>query len=385
MRVKLRTNINRIGDEKGPPIGNDASVLNTTTIRQLLRPSLISMAVCGCYNFEVRCLTSRKGRLFQIFGRLYRILIFIICFGSVIKTLASFSNLSSFFMQMNMIRTGWYTQCLVVFLISLKSNLANKGGQRKAFNFWDEKIRQEMQEIGLEFPGEKIKKRQKVYLIIAVAVSFVGFLGNILLTIDPFNGGFNIFYSAPFDNAITFVVWENVIFVVNTLIWIFPIFYIITVSTFLTSTFEVFNTFLEKHIEQNCSVMTGQFQKIRKLHLDLCRVVSHFDQDFGCYLAAMMILSVGTSCFILYVILKSQADILELVLFVFWLCTLLSLLGAMSIFAAVVNEAVSRTWHTLLIILPSVLISYKLSTRPRSAVGNVSGYRCVSDCRSSGR
>ena len=26
-----------------------------------------------------------------------------------------------------------------------------------------------------------------------------------------------------------------------------------------------------------------------------------------------------------------------------------------------------------------------LPTRPRSAVGNVSGYRCVSDCRSRGR
>ena len=28
---------------------------------------------------------------------------------------------------------------------------------------------------------------------------------------------------------------------------------------------------------------------------------------------------------------------------------------------------------------------YKTSTGPRSAVGNVSGYRCVSDCRSRGR
>ena len=31
------------------------------------------------------------------------------------------------------------------------------------------------------------------------------------------------------------------------------------------------------------------------------------------------------------------------------------------------------------------LFAHALSTRPRSAVGNVSGYRCVSDCRSRGR
>ena len=31
------------------------------------------------------------------------------------------------------------------------------------------------------------------------------------------------------------------------------------------------------------------------------------------------------------------------------------------------------------------MISINLFTGPRSAVGNVSGYRCVSDCRSGGR
>ena len=345
MRVKVRSNANRIQDEKRPPIGKDVSNHTTTPIRQLLRPSLISMAVCGCYTFEVSYKTSRKGRAYQTFGRLYRIFIFIICLGGFIKTCASFASLSAFFMQMNVIKCGWYTQCLVVFLISRKSNLSNKGGQRKAFNFWDEHIRLEIEELEFEFPEQKIKKRQCICLVIASVVSVVCFVGNILITIDPFKGGFNVFISAPFDNSLTFVVLENIIVAVNTLIWIIPTFYIITVSTFLSSTFEVLNTFLEKRIKRKCSIMTGQFQKIRRLHLDLCRVVSHFDQDFGWYLASMMVISVGNSCFILYVILKSQAALLELVLFVFWLCTLLSLLGAMSIFAAVVNDAVSRTWH----------------------------------------
>ena len=345
MRAKLRSNVNRIQDEKRPPTGKDASKLPTTTIRQLLRPSLISMAVCGCYTFEVNYIMSRKGRVYQLFGRVYRILIFMICLGGFIKTCASFTSLSAFFMQMNVIKSGWYTQCVVVLLISLKSNLSNKGGQRKAFNFWDENIRLEIVELELEFPEEKIKKRQCISLVIASVVSVVCFVGNILITIDPFQGGFNVFISAPFDNSLTFVVLENIIVAVNTLIWIIPTFYIITISTFLSLTFEVLNTFLEKRIERKCSIMTGQFQKIRRLHLNLCRVVSHFDQDFGWYLASMMVISVGNSCFILYVILKSQAALLELVLFVFWLCTLLSLLGAMSIFAAVVNDAVSRTWH----------------------------------------
>ena len=40
-------------------------------------------------------------------------------------------------------------------------------------------------------------------------------------------------------------------------------------------------------------------------------------------------------------------------------------------------------WHsTLLMVLLGIPLC---STGPRSAVGNVSGYRCVSDCRSRGR
>ena len=35
--------------------------------------------------------------------------------------------------------------------------------------------------------------------------------------------------------------------------------------------------------------------------------------------------------------------------------------------------------------VPHHRLLHKLNTGPRSAVGNVSGYRCVSDCRSRGR
>ena len=49
--------------------------------------------------------------------------------------------------------------------------------------------------------------------------------------------------------------------------------------------------------------------------------------------------------------------------------------------------------NTIFLILISMLFgsvsflwsSHKGNTGPRSAVGNVSGYRCVSDCRSRGR
>ena len=41
--------------------------------------------------------------------------------------------------------------------------------------------------------------------------------------------------------------------------------------------------------------------------------------------------------------------------------------------------------HVHLLVLMPVDCFYLFSTGPRSAVGNVSGYTCVSDCRSRGR
>ena len=44
-----------------------------------------------------------------------------------------------------------------------------------------------------------------------------------------------------------------------------------------------------------------------------------------------------------------------------------------------------KCWATSLTIIPPVSMPIAIFTGPRSTVGNVSGYRCVSDCRSRGR
>ena len=83
------------------------------------------------------------------------------------------------------------------------------------------------------------------------------------------------------------------------------------------------------------------FQKMRILHLNLGKMVSHFDQDFGCYLAAKFVFSIGISCFFLYKILKNPMDVVSVVLFGFWLIMPLVLLALVSISAAIVHDMVS--------------------------------------------
>ena len=343
MAVNVKSSINEI---------NDITTWNETsnnkhhkTLRQLLRPSLVSMAISGCYTYNDNLVTTEqttsKGKPYRIFGTVYRLVFFIICASGCVKSAATFYKHSYAFLHLNVISCVWYTQCLIMFLISLKSNHVQYGGQRKAFKFWDEKIRLEMEALGLEFPEEKIKKRQKICLVVASVIVCFNIAGLSLLATDIFSEGFGAFFSAPFDKSVPSIFLEVCLFFTCNLIWIFTFFYIILVSILLTSTFEVFNGHLETHIQQNCATMTCQFQNIRQLHLNLCKMVSYVDQDFGCYFAVTFLFNVGLACFILYVMLKSEHDILELLMFVSWLIIQLALLGAISIFAAFLNETVS--------------------------------------------
>ena len=363
MKVNATSNIVEIEEGKQPTGWDNYDKTPYSNLRQRMRPSLISMAVCGCYTYDADLIkTGRrraKGRPCRIFGRLYRILSLILSLSACAKAIAAFWTLPFSYLQFNIIILGWYTQSLSVFLIFLKSNHTKYGGQRKAFDFWDDNIKPELDALGIVFPEKKVKIRQRIYLVIAILVSVFNVAGSALLASDTFSEGFGDFYASPLPKSVPAFLIAFLIFTNATLIWIMPMFYITSVSTIFVSTFEVFNEFLENHIKHNSITMTCQFQRIRQLHLNLCKMVSHFDQDFGYYFAMTFVFSVGLACFILYVILKVHMNTLDLVMFFFWLLSVLTLLGAVSVFAAFVNEAVSIcTFHNL---FSHVRISLSLS------------------------
>ena len=180
-----------------------------------------------------------------------------------------------------------------------------------------------------------------MYLVLATVLSVVSVSGTVLMSIDILSEGYGTFLSAPFVSTISFKVIVAAISLTVSVIWIFPMFYIISVSTLLSTAFEVFNKFLENHIEQNSMTMTHKFQRIRQVRLNLCKMVSHVDEDFRYYCAVLFVFSTGLACFILYVILKKARVILDLVMFFYYLLAVLSLIVAISVSAAFVNETVS--------------------------------------------
>ena len=331
--------------EKPPTAWDDHDNEPHLTLRQLLRPSLISMAISGCYTYDGNSTRTgretNQGRPYRLFGTLYRIVFLMVCVLACVKSCAAFATLPSSSLHFNAIVTGWSIQCFLVFLISLKSDHSSYGGRNKAFDFWDDKIRPDLDDLGIQFPEKTIKKRQAVYLILATCLFVFNLAGSAVLSADIFADGYGMFFAAPFTKSVTTLTVAMLILTVQTLIWIFPMFYIILISTLLIQTFEAFNDFLEKHIANNVIKMTCKFHKIRVLHLNLSKMVSELDRDFGYYYAVVFVLSIGLACFILYQILKTSMATIDLVMYLFWMLSCLAFLGAVSVFAALVNEEVS--------------------------------------------
>lgn len=319
-------------------------------LQHLLRPSLISMTICGCHRYETdkhrTRASERKQQAYRVFETGYRIFFLLVCLAACGKAGAAFASLPSTYIYLNGIVLAWYMQNLFVFLISLKSNHDQFGGQIKAFDFWDSKIKRELTELGIVFPEEKLKKRQRQLLIFACVVVIFNICGTSLLITDTVGHEFGKFFCAPFPQIPAVQVISCCSLAVLTLIWIFPLTYIAIMATLLTETFKALNEFLENLITRKCfGAMTCQFRRIRLLHLNLSKMVSELDRDFSYYFATFFVFGVCLVCFILYQIIRNPMSTWNVVMFVFWLLSNLSLMGMISVFAAFLNEEVSWSFR----------------------------------------
>ena len=311
-------------------------------LRKLLRPSLIAMTICGCHKYEAGFGKARRTiiQTYRVFETGYRILFILVCLAAFAKSCAAFSNLPPNSVYCNGIVTVWHLQNLAMFLVSLKSSHSKYGGQTKAFEFWDTKIREELTLLGVGFPEERFRKRQKIVLFLAAILVIFNFVGTTLLIVDVFETDFDILFSAPFPRTIAVKFVSSCILAIQTLIWILPIWYMVVISTLLTMTFKVLNEFLKNLITDNCFNMACEFRRIRLLHLNLSKMVSDLDKDFRYYFATLFLFGICLACFTLYQIIRTPMGTWNLVMFLFWLMATLSLLGIISVSAAIVNEAV---------------------------------------------
>ena len=335
----------KIMEDKKPPIAwDEADDKKKVTLRELLRPSLITMAVCGCYTYDPWTIRSGQskpeGCLYRVFGTFYRILFLIVCLIGCVKAFSGIANIPSDLFPLSIAKTIWYSQCLVVSLISLKSSYSRKGSQKVAFDFWDDKISPEMIELEIEIPIKLIRKRQMIHVVVAICLAVLNMVCNILLFTDVISDRFKVFIAAPFAPSVPVLIIEGLILAVVSMLWFLPVSYLMNVSTILSSTFDAYNKYQEENLSPDCTKVIMLCQRLRTLHLNITKVVSLFDQDFGYYFATNFVFSIGLSCFMLYQLLQHPGDTISIVMFAFWVAMPLVLLSLTSISAAIVNDTV---------------------------------------------
>ena len=314
---------------------------NHVTLRQLLRPSLVCLAISSCYTYDPCLVKTGKhvveGRIYRILGTIYRLVILCAYLTACAKAVAAAIIAPKHILILSLMVMAYMLQNLAIFLIALKCDYSQNKWHHQAFDFWDDKIRPEMEALGVNFPVEKIRKRQKMYLSISVATCIFGI---VLTGVLSFNAFFTIM-SLPFPDSIPVVAIFLCAAFIALLIWTFPIEYIIMVCTVLTCAFEAFNRCLEDNISQDIVSKTFQFQRLRKLHLNLGKMVTYLDNDFGSYFAFIFVFNIGFVCLQLYAALKLELDNLALFSILCFGLTYTLALGLVAVFAAWVHEAVS--------------------------------------------
>ena len=330
---------------KPPTAWHKKDDLPFMTMRQLLKPLLIFMAIGGSYTYVPTGRNESKGRPYRILGIAYRLFTIVTILLWCVKQFTAIFIRPSDSWQFSTIFVCCFMVVFLGLLIFCKSNHIKYGNQRMTFNFWDEKIRPALKELEIEFPEEKIKRRLNIYLIMITCTFTCNTVGLGLLNTDTLSDGYRVTLAAPFSPSLLTIVCSIYMMSVLAFVWFIHILYVVMMSTILISTFELFNQYLEKHIADSSFRMTCKFKKIRQLHLNLSKMVSDLDKDLKYYYATSIVLNVGISSFILYHIIKTPMGTFDLLMFVFWQILTLVSTGIVNVFAALVNESVStHTW-----------------------------------------
>ena len=314
---------------------------------KLLKPTLVFLTLSGCYRFRNNIgnnnssETYRNTSKWKILGLIYRILCFLLCIIFCVKGSAAIKiEKTKSLMNFQILFLLWYFQCTFIFLIFLKAD-SRFGHLVKAMQFWDCKISPAMEHLQIDLNEEKVRKWQNIYIIIGVVITLVNIVCLGIICSPVFSDDNRDQYVAPFQYSAALLILVLVLAIPLTLLWVFPVFSVMTISTLLTTAFEAYNNFLEKYLSNTLQSKTCKLHQLRLLHLNLCKMVTHLDSDLGYYYASSFVFNVGISCYILYQVIKIPMSIMNQSVFLVWLASHLGFLSAMSVVAARVNQAVS--------------------------------------------
>ncbi|KAH3711966.1 hypothetical protein DPMN_071642 [Dreissena polymorpha] len=313
----------------------------TSKLKKLIRPLLVVMALCGCYNFSdivyinVGHKKNVKTVLSATFRMVYLLIMFVVCikYGVAIHYVSSEYKL--FAVECFLVNISIVT----FFVACFKMTNRRYGNLEKSFKTWEDDIVPEFMAMELRCQDSMIEARTKLVVIAAFVITVINVAAvAVLVEIYPELAWIHLF-------PLPYTTWTNIgfillIFMICT-VFIVTQAYTVVLSRTLTILFKILSEKLEQDICSNGSKIPPNFQRLRLLHLKLTKLVVELDKDLGWFYAANFGYGTGLGVFTLYQITKITMDTHLLIVVVVWLLSSLAVIGIAATFAALLHDAVS--------------------------------------------
>ncbi|KAH3852368.1 hypothetical protein DPMN_094874 [Dreissena polymorpha] len=319
--------------------GNDSA--QTSKLKKLIRPLLVALALCGCYNFSdiMYIVHGHSCNAKNVLSSIYRFVYFVIILIMCIKQGVSIHYAPSDNKLFSILVFLWHLSLLLLFFACLKTTSRKFGNLEKCFKTWEEDIVRESKALGLRCLISMIQSRTQWAVTVASVVIVINVVG-LAVKVEMYPDLASIHYF-PLQNSIGTKIGFIVIAVMTSSLWIIPQAYAIVLSRKLTLLFEIFTEKLQHEIYSSGCTVPNSFQRLRLLHLRLSKLVAELDKDLSWFYAADIGFGTGLGVFSLYQIMKTSMDTFTLILFMFWFLASLAIISFASTFAAFTHEAVS--------------------------------------------
>ena len=254
----------------------------------------------------------------------------------------------------------WHLQVSLNATIMIKASHPTFGNLGKAHKYYSTKILTNIRELRIKTYSKGMRRKILIGFVTGWCCILLDVASLItIFTLPP--GLIQDTVASGFLSPIPVTLWTKILIVILHVFcsgaWILPVLYFIILATGFGNAFRTLEHALQEELNdqknKNDGVSSERLTVLRMLHLDICKAVEIVDSDFKYLLANLCATSIPLACFIVYSLVKVEAALFEIFLYIFWLIVGDSCLIVASWFAVSLHESVSRN-HSILNGLRSV-------------------------------
>ncbi|XP_046582505.1 uncharacterized protein LOC124289873 [Haliotis rubra] len=222
-------------------------------------------------------------------------------------------------LPLRIIFTSWYLQCTLNATIMLVS-CQRLSHLRSFYKHWDSLFKNNAtKEIGcgIKCPIEYFKLVTSAgWCVVAVSLTacFIVTLGN-SPTLKPVTGDF----TRPFQEEPWEVSLILILYTFSTGAWVFPVIFVVVVSSVIKGQFLRFRDVLSKQIQEAGDNIPASLPALRSRYSQLCQTVAIINRTFKWILGVSFFLQVLLACFISYQMINGPKEIVTTFIHSYWL------------------------------------------------------------------